>query len=134
MFQILHDANEITSNAILTPLTGGVSSDICLVEDRGEKWVAKRALEKLKVAADWCADTNRYIDEYRYMQLVLPWLPTAVPKIRSIGKGFFTMEFLSSGFRNWKQDLLKGKSMISRFWFTMKLTLFRGGIIILNMN
>lgn len=106
MFQLLRIANEITDQAILTPLTGGVSSDIVLVEDQGKKWVAKRALEKLKVAADWRADTNRYIAEYTYMKLVLPWLPTAVPKIRSVGQGYFTMEFLGTGFLNWKQELL----------------------------
>jgi aminoglycoside phosphotransferase (APT) family kinase protein len=109
MFQLLRESNEITDQAIVTPLTGGVSSDIVLVEDQGQKWVAKRALEKLKVAADWRADTNRYISEYRFLQTVSQWLPAAVPKIRSVGKGYFTMEYLGSGYENWKQLMLSEK-------------------------
>lgn len=62
MFQILHDANEITTNAILTPLKGGVSSDICLVEDRGEKWVAKRALEKREYQNNDIHDHEKNVD------------------------------------------------------------------------
>jgi len=110
MFQLLRDSYEITDQAILTPLTGGVSSDIVLVEDQGKKWVAKRALEKLKVVENWCADTNRYITEYRYLQTVSKWVPTAVPKIRSFGEGYFTMEYLGSGYHNWKQLMLSENS------------------------
>ena len=35
----------------ITPLAGGVSSDICLVEAGGRRFCVKRALPRLKVAA-----------------------------------------------------------------------------------
>ena len=35
----------------LTPLAGGVSSDICLVETASRRFCVKRALARLKVAA-----------------------------------------------------------------------------------
>ena len=37
----------------LTALTGGVSSDISLVEAGGRRFCVKRALSRLKVAALW---------------------------------------------------------------------------------
>ncbi len=104
----LLQAKEISAHAILTPLTGGVSSDIFLVEDQGKKWVAKRALEKLKVAADWHADISRYLSEYQYMKTVRPWIGESIPELRSLGDGYFTMEYLGEGFLNWKQEMLRG--------------------------
>lgn len=111
--QLLNDG-VISPEAVMTPLTGGVSSDIFLVEDRGQKTVAKRALEKLKVAADWHADVNRNISEYLYMQTVEPWVGESIPKVQKVGNGYFTMEFLGEGFLNWKQEMLQGK--IDTFW------------------
>ena len=45
--------------ARLTPLTGGVSSDISLVEAGGRRFCVKRALPRLKVAALWEAPVGR---------------------------------------------------------------------------
>lgn len=107
--EILLRAGEISSHATLTALTGGVSSDIFLIEDQGKKWVAKRALEKLKVSAEWRADVNRYLSEYRYMKTVEPWIHDSIPRLRSMGNGYFTMEFLGEGFLNWKQEMMRGQ-------------------------
>ena len=50
------------------PLTGGVSSDIwCIQTDQGQV-CAKRALAKLRVAADWRAPIERNLYEARWMQ------------------------------------------------------------------
>ena len=43
----------------VTPLTGGVSSDIRLVEVDGRRFCVKRALPRLKVAALWEAPVDR---------------------------------------------------------------------------
>ena len=94
--------------ARLTPLKGGVSSDIYLVEDGDRKWVVKRALEKLKVEADWFADVSRNSTERSFIEYVSEFNPSAVPKIIGSGDGYFVMEYLGSGFRNWKEDLLAG--------------------------
>jgi len=98
-----------SANAKLTPLTGGVSSEIYLVEEGARRFVIKRALEKLKVEADWYADISRNDSEQAFIRYVAKFRPDAMPEIyRSDAvAGLFSMEFLD-GFRNWKEDLLAG--------------------------
>ncbi|MDQ8201446.1 aminoglycoside phosphotransferase family protein [Pelagicoccus sp. SDUM812003] len=97
------------AEAQLTPLTGGVSSEIYLVRDGERQFVVKRALKKLKVAADWYADTSRNDSEQAYMRYVSRFRPDAMPEIIASDKaaGLFAMEFLD-GFENWKASLLSG--------------------------
>ena len=96
--------------ARLTHLSGGVSSEIYLVEDGAEKFVVKRALAKLKVKNDWFADVSRNASERNYLACVGQLLPGIVPQIRfaSPDAGYFGMDFLGDGFANWKQLLLAG--------------------------
>ena len=56
--------------ACLTPLAGGVSSDICLVEAGGRRFCVKRALPRLKVAALWEAPVERNAAEAAWMRAV----------------------------------------------------------------
>ncbi len=99
-------------HARATPLTGGVSSDILLIDDGQQPVVLKRALAKLKVAADWRADVSRNLYEQRYLDYVGRFLPTAVPRVlhRAPEQGFFLMEYLGSGYANWKSQLLAGEA------------------------
>jgi aminoglycoside phosphotransferase (APT) family kinase protein len=99
-------------DARLTPLSGGVSCEIYLVEDGAEKFVAKRALAKLKVKADWHADVNRNRHEWEYIRYVARFLPEVVPVLRhcSATDNYFTMEHLNSRFLNWKHLLLAGQA------------------------
>lgn len=96
--------------ATLTPLAGGVSSDIYLVKESERQFVVKRALAKLKVAADWFADTSRSHSEQAYIRYVGEMRPDAMPAIigRDAEAGLFAMEFLD-GFANWKQAMLQGE-------------------------
>lgn len=107
--QLLRDGRLSNTNATVTPLTGGVSSDIYLVEDGEKKWVVKRALEKLKVQEDWFADTSRNRFESEYLRYVAAFLPKAVPRVVFEGDGYFAMEYLGEGFDNWKQLMLDGR-------------------------
>jgi len=102
-------------DARLTPLSGGVSCEIYLVEDGVEKFVAKRALAKLKVKADWQADVSRNRHEWEYIRYVARFLPDAVPVLRdcSVADNYFTMEHLNSSFLNWKQLLLAGQAHVA---------------------
>ena len=52
----------------LVPLTGGVASDIWLVRAGGREFVVKRALEKLRVAADWRAPVSRNASEVAWFR------------------------------------------------------------------
>ena len=96
--------------ARLTPLSGGVSSELYLVEDGAEKFVVKRALAKLKVKDNWLADVSRNASEWKYLEYVGMRMPGAVPRLRFTNRdaGYFGMEFLGGGFVNWKQMLLAG--------------------------
>jgi 5-methylthioribose kinase len=96
--------------ARLTPLSGGVSSEIYLVQDGEKKFVVKRALAKLKVKEDWFADVSRNASEWSYLECVGRLLPGAVPQVRFTNReaGYFGMEFLGDGYVNWKQALLAG--------------------------
>ena len=97
--------------AIATPLTGGVSCEIFLIEDGDKKYVAKRALSKLKVEQDWFADTSRNIYEQRYLIYVGQQFPNWVPNILQSFEedNLFLMEYFPSRFKDWKKDLMQGE-------------------------
>jgi NAD(P)-dependent dehydrogenase (short-subunit alcohol dehydrogenase family) len=54
----------------ITPLTGGVSSDVFRVDLRGGPICVKAALDKLRVAADWRAPVERSANEAAYLRVV----------------------------------------------------------------
>jgi aminoglycoside phosphotransferase (APT) family kinase protein len=98
-------------SARLTPLTGGVSSDISLVEADGRRFCVKRALPRLKVSALWEAPVERNAAEAAYMRAVGRWLPRAVPRVLGEDRkaGWFAMDYLApEDHRLWKTQLLAG--------------------------
>jgi aminoglycoside phosphotransferase (APT) family kinase protein len=95
----------------LTPLAGGVSSDISLVEADGRRFCVKRALPRLKVAALWEAPIKRNAAEAAWMRAASRWLPRAVPRV--LGEdgeaGWFAMDYLApEDHLLWKARLLAG--------------------------
>jgi aminoglycoside phosphotransferase (APT) family kinase protein len=99
-----------SDSAEITPLTGGVSSEIYRVRDGARVFAVKRALRKLKVADDWYSDPSRNGSEVEFLRCVHDLLPDAVPAVlfASAKDGYFGMEFLDAGFDNWKTLLLEG--------------------------
>ncbi|MBM1634541.1 aminoglycoside phosphotransferase family protein [Sulfitobacter mediterraneus] len=94
-----------------TPLTGGVASDIAMVEFEGRKVCAKFALAKLKVAEDWFAPVHRNRAEYEWLRVASAIAPDGAVKLfgRSDTLNGFTMEFLEgSDVYLWKDALLAG--------------------------
>ena len=98
------------SDATLTPLADGVSSDIFRVDDGSDTFVVKRALAKLRVKDHWTADVTRNHYEQLYIGYVSRFLPHAVPSLRpgNEKRDYFAMEYLGPEFANWKQLLLRG--------------------------
>jgi aminoglycoside phosphotransferase (APT) family kinase protein len=95
----------------LTPLTGGVSSDISLVEAGGRRFCVKRALPRLKVAALWEAPVGRNAAEAAWMRAVARWLPHAAPHVlgEDAEAGWFAMDYLApEDHPLWKAQLLAG--------------------------
>jgi len=65
----------------LVPLAGGVSSDIWRVEAPGTTFCVKRALSRLKVAADWRVPVGRNRYEVAWFRVAGQIVPSAVPAI-----------------------------------------------------
>jgi aminoglycoside phosphotransferase (APT) family kinase protein len=102
---------EVGESARLTPLTGGVSSDISLVETSGRRFCIKRALPRLKVAALWEAPVRRNAAEAAWMRAVARWLPYAAPRVlgEDAEAGWFAMDYLApEDHPLWKARLLAG--------------------------
>ncbi len=94
-----------------TALTGGVSSDIWKVETSAQTFAVKRALPKLKVAADWYAPVVRNAFEVKWMEMVRDIVPRAVPQVlgHDPAAGLFAMTYLEpASYHIWKTDLRDG--------------------------
>lgn len=95
-------------NVLVTPLVGGVSSDVFLIEDEGKRFVVKQALPQLKVRDQWQADTSRNRVEYEFLRYLSRIVPDAVPEVFAVGADYFAMEYFGPEYRNWKELLLSG--------------------------
>ncbi len=95
------------------PLTGGVSSDIWRVDTAAGPICAKRALPRLRVAADWRAPIERNRFEARWMQLAADAVPGCAPRV--LGQhprlGVLAMEYLPQH-ALWKQQLRGGDASL----------------------
>jgi tRNA A-37 threonylcarbamoyl transferase component Bud32 len=109
----LVDAGEpVTGQA----LTGGVSSDIWRIDTRGGTFAVKRALPKLRVAADWRAPVERNLYEARWMQAARAAVPAAAPRVRGqhAALGVLVMDYLPpEAHRLWKDELREGIAQVS---------------------
>jgi aminoglycoside phosphotransferase (APT) family kinase protein len=96
------------------PLTGGVSSDIWRIDTASGPICAKRALPKLRVAADWQAPIERNRFEARWMQVAADAVPGCAP--RMLGQhprlGVLAMEYLPHH-ALWKQQLRAGDASLA---------------------
>jgi 5-methylthioribose kinase len=93
------------------PLTGGASSDIWRIETGRGPVRAKRALAKLRVAADWHAPIERNQYEARWMRVAQAAEPGCTPQVlgQHPGLGVLVMQGLApADFRMWKAMLRDG--------------------------
>ena len=92
-----------------TPLTGGVASDIALVDLGARKVCVKFALGKLKVAEDWRAPVHRNRAEYAWLEFARSVAPRNAPELygRSEALNGFAMEHVTGeDVYLWKSALL----------------------------
>ena len=93
------------------PLTGGVSSDIWCIETENGLVCAKRALSKLRVAADWRAPVERNLYEARWLQVAHLASAGCAPKLlgHHAELGVLVMRYLPpADFGLWKKELHAG--------------------------
>ena len=93
-------------NITMTPLAGGVSSDIWRVDLAAGPICVKRALPRLKVSAVWEAPIQRNRYEYEWLRIASKVNPACVPRLLALGDGWFAMAFLRHPV--WKAMLCKG--------------------------
>jgi Ser/Thr protein kinase RdoA (MazF antagonist) len=94
-----------------TPLTGGVSSDIWRIQTSNGPVCAKRALAKLRVAADWRAPIERNRYEAHWMRVANEAQAGCAPRVlgQHPALGVLVMNYLAPAqFRLWKQLLREG--------------------------
>jgi aminoglycoside phosphotransferase (APT) family kinase protein len=104
-------ASAHTDRVSAVPLAGGVSSDIYRVDAGGSTLCVKRALGKLKVAADWRVPVARNRTEVAWLKVAARIAPQAVPAIlgEDPAAGAFAMEWLPpERFPVWKHLLRDG--------------------------
>jgi aminoglycoside phosphotransferase (APT) family kinase protein len=105
----------ISGEVHVSPLTGGVSSDIVVVRSGADAVapvvVVKRALARLRVAADWAAPVERTRSEAAWLRIVAALLPGACPRVLAYDddSGYLAMEYLDPATHPvWKASLLGG--------------------------
>jgi len=99
------------SATVAQPLAGGVSSDIYRVDVAGATFCVKRALPKLKVAADWRVPVSRNRYEIAWMRVAAGIVPDAAPRVlaEDAEAGAFAMEWLPpERYPVWKEQLSRG--------------------------
>jgi aminoglycoside phosphotransferase (APT) family kinase protein len=104
---------ELVRDGVVTgePLTGGVASDIWKIFLPNGPVCVKRALAKLRVAADWRAPVERNRYEARWMQRAAAAAPGSVPELlgQDEESSALAMQYLpAENFRLWKNELRDG--------------------------
>ena len=96
-------------SATVTPLTGGVSSDLWRIDLPERAVCVKRALPRLRVADEWHAPIDRNAVEYAWLEMAANHRPGNVPKLlaRDVDAGLFAMEYLP--YPVWKAELMAGR-------------------------
>jgi aminoglycoside phosphotransferase (APT) family kinase protein len=95
-------------------LSGGVSSDIWKIVTPRRTFCVKRALAKLKVAADWNAPVERNRYEVAWVRIAHDIVPRAVPEIlhHDAAEMFCAMTYLDPrDHRLWKSELRGGSAV-----------------------
>ena len=104
---LLHDDHQFA----IEKLGGGVSCDVYRVDVEGRSYCVKRALPKLRVAADWCAPVARSHTEVEWITLVSKLDPNLVAEIlgEDRGRHLFVMKYYSpEHYPVWKSQLASG--------------------------
>jgi tRNA A-37 threonylcarbamoyl transferase component Bud32 len=107
-----HDLLAPGEHAVITPIAGGVSSDLWKVELSSGVICVKGALPQLKVAQPWFAPVSRNHVEYEWLRFAQGVRPEQVPRLLEHDEtaGLFAMEYLPPGrYPVWKALLLAGR-------------------------
>jgi tRNA A-37 threonylcarbamoyl transferase component Bud32 len=96
----------------LVRLAGGVSSDVFRLETAAGAVCVKRALAKLRVAADWRAPVQRSHYEVQWLRTARAFVGDCVPEVlyEDAAANLFVMSFFEPATHSvWKADLAAGR-------------------------
>ncbi|HWA63048.1 MAG TPA: phosphotransferase, partial [Caulobacteraceae bacterium] len=96
----------------LEALGGGVSCDVIAADLADRRVVVKRALPRLRVAADWRAPPERTRWEWRWFEAADAIVPGAAPRVLAHDDALnaFAMDWLEPATHPlWKRELLEGR-------------------------
>lgn len=96
----------------VSPLSGGIASDIAVVAVNDRKLCIKFALHKMRVKEDWFAPVKRNRTEYLWLEFARTIAPENTPGLHGHSEtmGGFVMEYLESDDTcMWKSLLLEGQ-------------------------
>lgn len=112
MLGLLRSAGLLDAGAAtVTPLTGGVSCDVWRIDpEHGSPMVLKRALPRLRVAAEWLAPVERIDSEVNWLRQVASIDSALVPEVLAYWpkQSTFAMRFLPDR-PVWKDELAGGR-------------------------
>ena len=94
----------------LETLTGGVSNDVVAVTGPGVDVVVKRALPRLRVAAEWLAAPSRAFTEAEALKMASRVLPGLVPGVLGVDEQDYLLviERAPRDYIEWRSSLLVG--------------------------
>lgn len=95
-----------------SPLTGGVSGDVFRVDLASGPICVKRALPRLRVAAEWLAPVTRIHNEAAWLRFAATVVPHSVPAVlaEDMTEHLFAMTFYEpAGYPGWKPMLRDGR-------------------------
>jgi 5-methylthioribose kinase len=95
----------------VTPLGGGVSNTVLLVETGSRRLVLKQSLAKLRVEMDWFSERERIFRECAALRELAPHLEAgSIPSVvfEDRDNFLFAMSAAPPGARDWKSILLEG--------------------------
>lgn len=100
------------ADPVLHPLAGGVSSDVFRLDTAQGPVCVKRALAKLRVAADWRAPVERSHYEVEWLKTTRAFVGDAAPEVlfEDADASLFVMSFFDPATHSvWKADLAEGR-------------------------
>lgn len=106
----------VQGRPVVTPLTGGVSGTVLLIEDGDHRLVVKQALEQLLVEAEWFATPERALTEAAAVELLHSLTPDRVPGLVEVSQTdcALVMTAAPADWDSWKERLLTGLIDIDR--------------------
>jgi len=109
---VLRQASLIEGEASVSPLSGGVSSQVWLVESVKGRLVAKTPLEKLATPQDWFSDISRGQVEADSLRLLRELTPEHVPQVLFFNPDLplLVLEAAPIHWRDWRHVLLSESS------------------------